>query len=116
MATVKLLRTPGIRSLIVQGTEGWTELNRDDTCPVSPSWAVKRIQLPYFEFTFEAKDKKAVTEVLDSLPERVLLRIAERLGCEGEEILTTLFPKPKISSALKSKGSPKSKAAVSKKD
>jgi|11BtaG_2_1085332.scaffolds.fasta_scaffold22123_2 hypothetical protein len=116
MATVKLLRTPGIRSLIVQGTEGPTELSRDEVCPVSPSWAVKRIQLHYLEFSFETKDKKEVEEALKGLPERILLRTASRLGCEEKSILTTLFPKPKsTASVLKAKVTPKPKVTPKKK-
>ena len=106
MATVKLLRTRGIRSLPVQTAEGMTVLERDDSTSVDPAWAVSRIQYPHFEFSFESKEKQIVGETLNGLPERVLKRIALRLECETGDILTTLFPsklplKPKSSSSKK---------------
>jgi len=101
MVSLKLSKDAKFSRMTVVGTEGPTEITRDEACSVSSSWAIIRLSDPNFLFTFEESDR----EFLSSLEGKILdlaLRELKIKGSASDVETTLLGAKPKTS-AVKSK-------------
>ena len=112
---VKLSENSVMGRLEIVGTDGRSEITRDDACSVPSNWALIRISDPNLMFTFEEEDRA----ILSSLEGKMLELVGKQLGLEtAEAIEAELLPKAKKSklssiTSKKTETAPKEEASES---
>lgn len=110
MVTVRLSDNSRISRLTVRGTEGLSEITRNDTASVTPLWAIVRVNDPDLFFTFEEADRKVLKGLTGNLKETALREVkVESL----KELEALLLPKKKTTST---RGRPKKTTSTKKND
>jgi|5_EtaG_2_1085323.scaffolds.fasta_scaffold10837_3 hypothetical protein len=107
MVNVRLSDNSSIGRLTIRGTEGMSEITRNDSTPVTVLWAIVRVNDPDLFFTFEEADGKIIKGLTGNL---LTTALREARVETAEELHALLIPKKK-----KTTSKPKAKKTTSTK-
>jgi len=101
LVSIKLSKNAQFSRMAIVGTDGLTEVTRDEACSVPSSWAIVRLADPNLLFTFEESDRKFLSELEGKILD-IALRELKLKGSASNVEEALLGAKPRTSS-VKSK-------------
>tara|TARA_R100001510_G_scaffold54572_2_gene57439 strand:+ start:871 stop:1245 length:375 start_codon:yes stop_codon:yes gene_type:complete len=113
MVSVKLSEKAQFSRFPIVGTDGLTEITRDDACSVPSGWAIIRLSDPNFLFTFEESDRKFLSELEGKILD-IALRELKIEGSASDVEVALLGAKAKTSSVKSKVSKVASKVATPK--